>query len=110
LSQQPPADPFVAPPPPVVGNPMYPPLMLERKAEEVREDSRNALIMSIFGLVCFGFVLGYFALRKANSALDTITLYQVAHERRGIAMTAKVLAIVDIVGWIAGLILRFALS
>jgi len=110
LSQQPPADPFVAPPPPIVGNPLFPPHVLESKAAEVREESRNALIMSIFGLICFGFILGYLALRKANSALETISVYQVAQERRGIAMTAKVLAIVDIVAWIVGLILRFVLS
>jgi len=59
---------------------------------------------------CFGFIFGFIAFRKANEALETIDLYQVAQEKRGIAMTAKILSIVDIVGWIAALLARFILS
>ena len=109
MSQNPPNQnqPFVPPPPPQTGNPMYSPETLASKAADVAKDARNALIMSIIGLLCFGFILGFLAFRKANQALETIQIYDVAHDKKGIAMAAKILAIIDIVGWIVGLILRF---
>jgi hypothetical protein len=88
---------------------MYSPDVLAAKAAGVASDAKNALILSIVGLFCFGFIFGYLAFRKANEALETIAIYDVAHDKRGLAMTAKVLGIVDIVAWIAGLIARFAL-
>jgi hypothetical protein len=88
---------------------MYPESVLAAKAAAVASDAKNALILSIVGLFCFGFIFGYLAFRKANEALETIAIYDVAHDKRGLAMTAKVLSIVDIVAWIAGLIARFAL-
>jgi hypothetical protein len=109
--QQPPNnEPFMPPPPPTPGNPMYPQNVLAAKAAAVASDAKNALILSIVGLFCFGFIFGFLAFRKANEALETIDLYQVAQEKRGIAMTAKILSIVDIVGWIAALLARFILS
>jgi hypothetical protein len=108
MSEQPPANaPFVPPPPPSVGNPMYPPDVLARKAAEVASDTKNALILSIIGLFCFGFIFGFLAFRKANTALETIDLYQVAQEKRGMATVAKFLGIFDIVGWIIVMVLRF---
>jgi hypothetical protein len=89
---------------------MYPPNVLAAKAAAVASDAKNALILSIVGLFCFGFIFGYLAFRKANEALETIALYDVAHEKRSLAMTAKVLSIIDIVAWIVGLAARFALS
>ena len=110
MSQQSPPDQgFVPlPPPPYqTGNPMYSPEVLASKAAAVASDARNALIMSIIGLFCFGFILGFLAFRKANEALETIQIYDVAHDKKGLAMTAKVISIIDIVGWIVGLFLRF---
>jgi hypothetical protein len=110
--QQPPNnDPFVPPPPPssVSGNPMYSPEVLAAKAASVAADARNALIMSIIGIFCFGFILGIIAYRKANEALETIAIYDVAKEKKGIATAAKILGIIDIVFWALGLIARFAL-
>ena len=88
---------------------MYPPNVLAAKAAAAASDAKNALILSIVGLFCFGFIFGYLAFRKANEALETIALYDVAHEKRSLAMTAKVLSIIDIVVWIVGLVARFAL-
>jgi hypothetical protein len=110
VSQQiPPTNqPFIPPPPPgQTGNPMYPPDVLARKAAEVAAEARSALIMSIIGIFCLGFILGFLAFRKANEALETIQIYEVAQDKRSLAMTAKVLAIVDIALWVVGLILRF---
>jgi hypothetical protein len=89
---------------------MYPPNVLAAKAAAVASDARTALILSIVGLFCFGFILGFLAFRKANEALETIAIYEVAQEKRSLAMTAKVLSILDIVGWIVALVARFALS
>ena len=89
---------------------MYSPEVLAAKATAAAADAKQALILSIVGLFCFGFILGYLAFRKANEALETIAIYGVAQEKRSLAMTAKVLGIIDIVAWIAGLIARFALA
>lgn len=110
MSQQPPDlnQAFVPPPPPSpYGNSLYPPHVMASKAAAVASDARNALILAIIGLFCAGFILGYLAFRKANDALETIQIYEVAQDKKSLAMTAKILAIVDIVGWIIGLVLRF---
>ena len=112
VSQQPPSKtPFVPPPPPQfqTGNPMYPPDVLASKATVVASDAKTALILSIIGLFCFGFIFGFLAFRKANEALETIQIYEVAQDKRGLAMTAKILAIVDIAAWIVGLLVRIFL-
>ena len=107
--QQPPNNaPFVPPPPPVQDS-MYSPATLSVKAAQAASDARNALIMSIIGFFCFGFILGILAFRKANDAIETIDIYEVARDKRGMAVAAKVLAIVDIVLWVVGLIAKFAL-
>jgi hypothetical protein len=90
----------------MTGNPMYPPEMLAQKEAEVANHAKNALIMSIIGFFCLGFILGLLAFRKANEGLQIIDIYQVGHEKRGMLMTAKVLSIIDIVMWAIGLLLR----
>jgi hypothetical protein len=88
---------------------LYSPEVLAAKAAEAASDAKNALIMSIIGVFCFGFILGILAYRKANSAIETIDAYGVAQDKRGLAVTAKVIGIIDIVLWAIGLIARFAL-
>jgi hypothetical protein len=89
---------------------MYPPDVLAAKAAAVASDAKTALILSIVGLFCFGFIMGFLAYKKANEALETIALYEVAQDKRSIAMTAKILGIIDIVAWVAVLVARFTLS
>ena len=101
MSQTPP--PFVPPPPPPMQSPDA------QTAASIAKDARNALIFGIIGIFCFGFIFGFLAIRKANEALENINLYQVAQDKRGLAIAGKVLGIIDIVLWILGLILRFAL-
>ena len=109
MSQMPPNDPFVPPPPPQTGNPMYPPDMLAQKAAAAASDAKTALILAIVGIFCFGFIFGFLAYRKANEAIETIDIYQVAHEKRGMATAAKIIGIIDIAFWLVGLVLRFVL-
>jgi hypothetical protein len=104
--------PFVPPPPPtpVEGSSLYPPHVLESKAKEAKSDAKNALILSIVGLFCFGIILGIIAFSKASSAIETIDIYEVAKDSRSMAVGAKVLAIFDIVGWLIAIVARIALS
>jgi len=85
---------------------MYPPEVLAAKAKEASDDARTALIFGVIGLICFGFIFGFLAFRKANSALETMDLYGVVPEKRSLASAAKILGIVDIVLWGVGLLLR----
>lgn len=112
MSQEQTGAPFIPPPPPtpVEGSSLYPPHVLEAKAKEARSDTKNALILSIVGLFCFGFILGIIAYRKADSAISTIDIYEVAKDSRGMAVGAKVLAIFDIIGWVIALVARIYLS
>lgn len=110
--QQPPNnDPFVPPPPPpfVAGNPIYSQEVLAAKTVSARSDAKTALILGIVGLFCFGFIFGIFAYRRANEALETISIYDVAPEKRGLATAAKILGIIDIIFWTLGLVARIAL-
>jgi hypothetical protein len=88
---------------------MYSPEVLAQKAAYVASEARTALILSIVGLFCLGFILGFLAFRKANDVLETIAIYDVAQEKKPIATTAKVLGIIDIVGWVIAIVARFAL-
>jgi len=112
VSQEQTDAPFVPPPPPspVEGSSLYPPDVLESKAKEARSDAKNALILSIVGLFCFGFIFGIIAYKKAASAIETIDIYEVAKDARGMAVGAKILSIFDIIGWVIALIARVALS
>jgi hypothetical protein len=103
--------PFVAPPPPspVEGSSLYPPDVLEAKAREARSDAKSAIILSIVGLFCFGFIFGFIAYKKADNAIEIIDIYEVARDTRSLALAAKVLSIFDIIGWVIALIVRLFL-
>lgn len=106
MSQTPPDDPFIPPPPPT-GNSLFPGDVLARQAAYAASEAKTALLLSILGVFCFGFIFGLLAFRKANTALETINTYGVAEDKRSLAMTAKIISIFDIVLWGVGLILRF---
>ena len=112
MSQEQNDAPFIPPPPPnpVAGSSLYPPYVLEAKSKEAASDAKTALILSIVGLFCFGFIFGIIAYKKAANAIETIDIYEVAKESRGLAVGAKVLAIFDIVGWAIALIARIMVS
>ena len=88
MSEQPPGsnEPFVPPPPPSpYDNALYPPDVMASKAATVASDAKQALILSIIGFFCCGVILGYLALRKANEALETIQIYDVAQDKKALA-------------------------
>jgi hypothetical protein len=108
VSSTPPTDPFVPPPPPTSSS-LYPPDVLARQATYAASEAKTALVLSILGVFCFGFIFGLIAFRKANTALETINIYGVAGDKRGMATTAKVIGIIDIVLWGVGLFVRIFL-
>ena len=57
---------------------MYSPDLLAQQAAVVASEAKTALIFAILGIFCFGFIFGFLAYRKANEALSTIDIYQVA--------------------------------
>ena len=112
MSQEQNDAPFIPPPPPnpVAGSSLYPPHVLETKAKEAASDAKTALILSIVGLFCFGFIFGILAFKKANNAIEIIDIYEVAKDSRSLAMGAKILGIFDIVGWVIALVARIYLA
>ena len=88
---------------------MFPQHVLDAQAKQIADDAKQALIMAIVGVFCFGFILGILAIRKANSAQEAINVYEVGLEHRGLATGAKVLGIIDIVLWALVLIARIML-
>jgi len=88
---------------------MFPQHVLDAKAKQIADDAKQALIMGIVGVFCFGFILGIIAVRKANSAHEAINVYEVGLDYRGLATGAKVLGIIDIVAWVFVLIARIML-
>ena len=112
MSQEQNDAPFIPPPPPnpVAGSSLYPPHVLESKAKEAASDAKTALILSIVGLFCFGFIFGIIAFKKANNAIEIIDIYEVAKDSRSLAMGAKILGIFDIVAWVIALVARIFLS
>ena len=85
---------------------MYPPDVLEAKAKEAAEGAKSALIFAIIGVFCFGLILGILAFRRANHALKIMDQYGVAQDKRGIAMGAKILGLVDFILWALGVIVQ----
>src|SRR5262245_34504313 len=101
--------PFVPPPPPSYqrGSSLYPPDVLASKEASAASDAKQALIFAIVGLFCCGFIFGYLGFRKASDALETMQIYDVAQDKRGMATAAKIISICDIALWIVGLFIRF---
>ena len=93
-----------------MGDSFYPPHVLEQKAKEVNDDLRTALILGLIGLLCFGFILGFLAYRRATHATETIDIYGVVRERRTMATALRVLGIFDIIGSALVILGRFYLT
>jgi hypothetical protein len=65
VSSTPPTDPFVPPPPPTSSS-LYPPDVLARQATYAASEAKNALLLSILGVFCFGFIFGLIAFRQSK--------------------------------------------
>lgn len=109
MSQMPPPPPppdtqWQPPPPPTIDSP-FDPRVLADKTEFVNKNAVYALIFAVAGVLCCG-LLNIYALSLANSVLETIEYYSIGQDKKPLALAAKVVAIVGIVLWILGIILR----
>jgi hypothetical protein len=80
--------------------------VLESKRKEAESDAQTALILTLVGFFVCGIILGLIAFPKANNALEIIKIYEVAQDSHSMAMAAKVLALIEIFGWAALLLLQ----
>jgi hypothetical protein len=109
MSQQPPKDEEQWVPPHVYGDSPFDPRVLADKAEFVNKNASKALVFSIFGFLFCG-LLNFYGFGLASSVIETVDYYNVARDKRGIAVAAKVIAVVGIVLWILGIIVRVMMS
>lgn len=104
MSQPPMNEPPFAPPP-TFDSP-FEPRTLAEKTEYVNKYVNFALILSISSLACCGFI-GFYSFGLAASVIETIDYYNVAREKRGLAMAAKIISLIGAVAWVVGLVGRF---
>ena len=78
--------------------------VFEQLTEECTE-AKEALKLAIFGIFCFGIVLGPMAIRKANEAKKMIAANPNL-TGSGKATAALVIGIIDLLGWVVGIIAR----
>jgi len=105
-------EPFIAPPPPTQhgdDSPFDSRVRVE-KAEYVRKNSLYALLFAITGFFICPFILGIYGFILAGSVLETIQYYNVGHDRKALAVAAKVIAGLGMAVWglsfIANIFLR----
>lgn len=72
---------------------------LDEKWRYIRKYSILALVMSIFSFLICGFV-GFYSFMVASSVIEAIDYYNIGHDRRAIAMGAKVISLFAAVAWI----------
>jgi hypothetical protein len=69
------------------------------------KEAKDALIMAIVGLFCFGIILEPFALIKANKAKKLIDADPTLGGS-GMATAATVIGVIGLVLWVLGIIIR----
>lgn len=116
MSQQPPPDnrEFVPPPPPSGSDNFVPPpppandspfeaRTLAEKREYINKNVIWALGMSVFSLVLCGFI-GFYSLGLSNNIIQTIDYYDICHDKRGLAIAAKIISLIAAGIWLVGVI------
>lgn len=105
MSQQPPPDnrEFVPPPPPPANDSPFEPRTLAEKTKYINNNVIWALGMSVFSLILCGFI-GFYSLGLSNNIIQTIDYYDICHDKRGLAIAAKIISLVAAGIWIVGVI------
>ena len=99
-----------APPPPPQEDALHSQGTLEYYAAEIRSGSNKALVFGMLSIFCCPPIFAYLAYTTADEVITNIAVYEVEEGRRGMAQTGKVLAIIGIVLWVVGIILRIGLA
>lgn len=79
-------------------------------AEEIRKGATKALVFGILSLFCCPPIFGYLGYTTAQEVLTNIDIYQVEANKKQLAQVGKVLAIVGVVVWVVGFVLRLFLA
>jgi hypothetical protein len=75
--------------------------------KEQKGKATTSLVLGIVGLLCFGFILGIIAIVYANQAMSAMKRSG-NEEGKGMAIAGMVLGVVDIIGHLGILALRFS--
>lgn len=98
------------PPPPPQDNSLFSPGTRDFYAEDIGKKATQSLIFGILSLFCCGLIFGFLGYNAANEALTNIAIYDVAHDKKGLATAGKVLSIVGLVLWVLTIIVRVLLA
>lgn len=79
---------------------------LEEKLRYIRKNSIVSLVLAIFSFLFCGFI-GFYAFTVASSVIEAIDYYNIGHDRRAIAMGAKIISLVAAVVWVLFMIWWF---
>jgi hypothetical protein len=103
-------EPFVPPPPPTRSQPAddspFDSRVRAEKAEYVKKNSLYALLFAVTGVIICPIVLGVYGFILAGSVLETIQYYNVGHDRKALAVAARIIAGVGVALWGIALIAR----
>ncbi|HRH44596.1 MAG TPA: hypothetical protein PKY82_23370 [Pyrinomonadaceae bacterium] len=106
MSEQQMNQPIWTPPPPPEENSMFSDSTRQFYAEEIRKNANKALTFGILSIFCCPPIFAYIAYTSAQEALVNIDIYETGHNHRGKAQAGKILAIIGIVLFAVGIILR----
>ncbi len=79
-------------------------------AAEIKNQATASIIVGIFGLFCFGIILGPFAIYRGTKALNLIQQYGIGQEHATKATVGRAIGIVVLALWLIGIPVRLALS
>jgi len=74
--------------------------------KEIEKQAGASLIWGIVGILCFGIILGPFAIYRGNKAKRLIDQHNIGHEHRGKATAGFICGIIGIVSFFVGILIR----
>lgn len=98
---------WVPPPPPDDGS-IFSSGTREYYADKIRKDAFKALAFGFLSIFCCPPIFAYFAWSTGQEVLANIDIYEVEEGKKGLAQAAKVLAIVGVILWVVGMIVRLS--
>lgn len=106
MSEQKLSEPQWTPPPPPDESSIFSDGTRQFYAEEIKKSANKSILFGILCIFCCPPIFAYIAYTSAQEALLNIDLYEVGENYKGTAKAGKVLAIIGIVLFAVGIILR----
>lgn len=98
------------PPPPPQDDSIFSSGTRDHYAQEISKKATQSLIFGILSLFCCGIIFGILGYNAGNEAINNIEIYDVAHDKRGIAQAGKIISIIGLVLWGLSIIVRILLA